>query len=208
MKKESGAKAKVGDRICIVFPVDTYGNYENGNEGEITNVDEKGAMVFFDHYEEGSGSMYVFNDEFEVITTGESKTAESLRNSILDIRSKREALQKEILQLDKQEKEVVEKLKEQGFVLYEGNVSKELVITEKKAVLYAEDIEEDMNNCENWKNGDILKVITLDNRMVPFGALVKHTDADGSMSPFTSSEYHDRWAISDCCLKFHSRPVK
>ena len=53
------------------------------------------------------------------------------------------------------------KLKEQGFVLYEDNVSKELdtkemVATEKKAVLYAEDIEEDMTNPENWEVGDLI----------------------------------------------------
>ena len=38
----------------------------------------------------------------------EMGAAGSLRNSILDIRSKREALKKEILQLDEQEKEAVE----------------------------------------------------------------------------------------------------
>ena len=89
-----------------------------------------------------------------------------------------------------------------------GNVSKEPVITEKKDVLYAGDIKEDMTNCENWKNGDILRVITNSDRWIPFGTLVKHADADGCMCPFTSSEYHDRRAISDYHLKFHSRPVK
>lgn len=46
-----------------------------------------------------------------------SVSAESLRNSILGIRSKRESLQKEVLQLEEQEKELVSQLKDKGFAL-------------------------------------------------------------------------------------------
>lgn len=207
------AKFKVGDRICIVNPADTYGEYEAGDEGEITSIEEKGVSVFFDHYEEGCGSMYVRNEEYEVIATDGSKTtAESLRNSILDIRSKREALQKEILLLDDQEKETVEKLKEHGFVLYEDNVSKESVIIEKKVMLYAEDIEEDMTNPKNWVVGDLLE-------RIQSGAIYEVT-----FKSVARIEYGKVSACPDAYLlpliqdeditwlrvhyKFHSRPVK
>ena len=201
------AKFKVGDVVKPVSMWDTgYHSYLiPGSKYKVLEEDD-GVLVVEGKFNKTDSGEGWSEDWFELAESDTS--AESLRNSILEVRSKREALQKEILLLDAQEKEAVEKLKEQGFVLYEGNVSKELVATENKSVLYAGDIEEDMNNCENWKNGDILKVIAFDNRMVPFGALVKHTDADGSMSPFTSSEYHDCWSIADYHLKFHSRPVK
>lgn len=52
----------------------------------------------------GSGNGHSWNEDwFDLAESGSS--AEYLRNFILDTRSKREALQKEILRLDEQEKE-------------------------------------------------------------------------------------------------------
>lgn len=200
------AKFKVGD---VVKPSAKTAGYIHthlieGNSYTVIGHDY-GLNVSGKFNDYGNGECWG-EDWFELAESDAS--AESLRNSILDIHSKREALQKEISLLDEQEKEAVEKLKEQGFVLYEGNVSKESAVTEKKVVLYAEDIEEDMTNYENWKNGDILEVIAHGNPMVPFGALVKHDDCDGADSPYTKSEYNGKWAIRPAYLKFHSRPVK
>ena len=150
----------------------------------------------------------------------EEYAAESLRNSILEVRSKREELQKEILQLDEQEKEAVEKLKEQGFVLYEENVAQPLVgqalvTTENKAVLYAEDIEEDVTNPENWEVGDFVeavensidsayikgKVYEIDDlRWYAYNDCTVYTKVDSKGSKTNG------WSSDN--LKFHSRPVK
>ena len=201
-------KFEIGDKVVVVDAHSVYDTYKNGDTGVVVAYDECQDLAGYVRREDGV-IMNVYWYEVELVEgVINATTAEYLRNSILEVRSKREALQKEILQLDEQEKEAVEKLKEQGFVLYEGNVSKEPVIAEKKVVLYAEDIEEDMTNCENWKNGDTLRVTTNSDRWIPFGTLVKHVDVDGCMSPFTSSEYHDHRAISDYHLKFHSRLVK
>lgn len=138
-------------------------------------------------------------------------SAESLRIIVLDIRTKREALQKELLQLDEQEKEVIEKLKERGFILYEDNVSKEALVATNKAVLYAEDIEDDMTNPRNWKVGDLVESISEIVPMpLPFGSIqevlevtksaLRITDASGSsVSTFDSAPKY---------FKFHSRLVK
>lgn len=218
-------KFKVGDRVVVVEsrPDVNEDNYSNGDFGRVVKLapwkeawietimesgDDTGKVCTMYTYEVALVPLETTSVESDTVSIEKETSAESLRNSILEVRSKREELQKEVLQLDDQEKEALEKLKEQGFVLYEGNVSKEPVITEKKAVLYAEDIEEDMTNYENWKNGDILEVITHNDPTVPFGALVKHVDADGCWSPYTSSEHHNCWSIADCYLKFHSRPIK
>ena len=202
------AKFKIGDKVVVVDADSVHDTYKNGDTGVVVAYDVCPDLAGDVRREDGV-IMNVYWSEVELVEgVTNTITAESLRNSIFNIRSKREALQKEILQLEEQEKEAVEKLKEQGFVLYEDNVSKEPAAKESKAVLYAEDIEEDMSSCENWENGDILEVITNSDGCVPFGTLVKHADVDGCLSPYTSSEYHDCWSIADCYLKFHSRPVK
>lgn len=207
------SKFEIGDKVVVVDAKPVYDTYKNGDTGVVVAYDECSAMAGYVRREDGV-LMNVYWHEVELVEGEKDSTgAESLRNSILDIRSKREALQKEILRLDEQEKEAVEELKELGFVLYENNVSKELdvkevVATENKAVLYADDIEEDMSSCENWKKGDILEVITHTDSMIPFGALVRHDDFDGDDHPYTRSEYSSKWAIDSKYLKFHSRPVK
>lgn len=214
------AKFKVGD---VVKPLPSEDGYLHPHliagrnytiEGYTSEDDVNVAGEF---RENGDGRGWD-EDWFEIAESEAS--AEFLRNSILDIRSKREALQEEILRLDEQEKEAVEKLKRQGFVLYEDNVSKELdvkelVATEKKTVLYAYEIEEDMTDPENWEIGDLVEAIY-----------------NSSDSAYRAGEVYEiswlQWrSVDDCVVstsldsnecstngwgstnfKFHSRPVK
>lgn len=66
---------------------------------------------------------------FELVK--ENDSVESIRSKILSVREKRSALLTEIEALDNEEAELVEKLKQQGFVLYEQN-EPETLATEKE----------------------------------------------------------------------------
>lgn len=161
MKKEVEAEVKVGDRIRITNPIESFGEYRIGDLGVVKSVGMStggviGVDVQFDHFCEGC-SIYVYPEEFELVE--EDDSAETIRSNILSIRERRNDLLMEITALGKEEAKLVEKLKERGFVLYEQN-EPETHATEKKTVLYAEDIEEDMTNPKNWKVGDFVKVIS------------------------------------------------
>lgn len=200
-------KFKAGD---VVKLVNIDGLYSSQNYGE--NVRLKLGETY--PVAEIDGSLIVLmksdgttegclHHRVELVTRAQS--AESLKNTIFSIRQEREQTLSKLKDLDTQEAEAISQLNALGFSLFEEEKANTFPL---KTVLYEEGIEEDMTNSENWENGDILEVITHTNDMIPFGALVKHADVDGCESPYTSSEYHDCWAISDCYLKFHSRPVK
>lgn len=220
-------KAKVGDRIRIVDALMSMGQYMEGDEGKITALchkDREGVMVFFDHYEEGEGSMYVLDGEYEVIKNdadtsfpdrkeehlankdAPASSAEAIRDNILRIREKRNDLKMEIIALDKEEADCVEKLKNMGFVLHEGAISSDSA--EEKTVLYADDIEEDMTDPYNWEVGDIIECI--DTEIAPVGSLatiiyiaddrIYRTGGDGFIDGCFSSNSRGLW-------KFHSRPL-
>lgn len=240
----SSVEIKVGDRICIVDPKDTYGEYEKGDCGVVAALDMDvegliGVDVKFDKYEDGY-TMYVYPEEFvviekdvstsfpdhkeehfankEAVTSSLSRkeeripskdvtvsSAESIRSNILRIREKRNDLLMEITALDKEEADCVEKLKNLGFVLHESALQ---APTEKKTVLYADDIEEDMNDPRNWKVGDIIECI--DSDIAPVGSLATITEIDGDTLYRSGGEGF----ISGCfnvetknIWKFRSRPL-
>lgn len=114
----------------------------------------------------------------------------------------------EIAALDKEEAELVEKLKQEGFVLYEAAAQ---AATEKKIMLYAEDIEEDMNDPMNWKVGDKVEVISKDvQTILPYGSIQEVTKIEDDGMCFTDA--YDGCKDSFDCIpeyfKFHSRPNK
>lgn len=79
---------KVGDRIRITNPIDSFGEYKIGDLGVVKNVEMGidgviGVDVQFDHFYEGR-SIYVYPEEFELVE--ENDSAESIRNNILSIR--------------------------------------------------------------------------------------------------------------------------
>ena len=198
-------EVKIGDKIRIVKPDNIFEDYSVGDVGVITGIqhsaeDAVGVYVEFEHYTEPH-STYVSPEEFELVK--EDDSVESIRSKILSIREKRSALLMEIEALDKEEAELVEKLKQQGFVLYEGACK---APTKKKTVLYAEDIEEDMNDPKNWKVGDLVTVIEND-VLDPFyvGEVVELLEA--CENPFCKGEGHSKWAMTWEQLKFHSRPL-
>lgn len=206
-------KFKVGDVVKLVNVDGLYSSQNYGDDvrlelGETYPVVEVGGSLIVlmksDGTTEGCLPYRVELVTRKQLVTRE-QTAESLKNNILSIRQEREQALSRLKALNTQEAEAILQLNALGFSLFEEGKTGS---SPSKTVLYAEDIEEDMTNSENWENGDILEVITYTDDMIPFGALVKHADVDGCESPYTSSEYHDCWAISDCYLKFHSRPVK
>lgn len=205
-------KFKVGD---VVKLVDIDGLYSSENvynlerlelnkDYPVYSVEDNGEFIKL--IKDSGETEGVFS--YRLIHAEPEITAESLRNSILSLQQQRVSLQEQIEQNIAQEKSLTEQLKELGFLLIESKEQITNVVDEKKSVLYAEDIEEDMTDYRNWERGDVLEVITHDNPRVPFGALVKHDDRDGDGSPFTKSEYSSKWAIDSEYLKFHSRPVK
>ena len=126
--------------------------------------------------------------------------AEEVRENILSLRQERENLQSKISEIDNQEAEMLELLKEMGY---------ESPVKSSKTVLYAEDIEEDMNDPLNWKVGDRVKVAAgvgskyceigdvFEVSGVGLGGWVR-VQQDSAGLPNT---------INPSILKFHSRPV-
>ena len=210
-------KVKVGDCIKIVAAEDSCEEYHNGDTGVVEEVEEDGVYVEFDRYDEYGTKIqfFVYHTEYEVMNSSNvafsneknqhnnlKPSAEEIRENILSLRIERKRLNVAIYDINKQEAERVELLKDMGFTLHEPSVK-----STNKIVLYAEDIEEDMSNHLNWKYGDILEVMTALDQKVPYRTLVKHADTDGAECPYTDSEYATNWAINDNFLKFHSRPV-
>ena len=238
-------KAKVGDRICIVDPKDTFGEYEKGDCGVVAalNMDVEGRLgvdVKFDKYEDGH-TMYVYPEEFVVIEKDVStsfpdhkeehfankeagasslsrkeerlpskdvpvSSAEAIRDNILRIREKRNDLLMEITALDKEESELVEKLKHQGFVLYEQN-EPETLVTEEKAVLYADDIEADMNDPKNWKIGDLIECDGIPDTTPGKGYRIVSLSMEDNEVIFIDDVGDKQYRDINSRFKFHSRPL-
>lgn len=166
-------KAKVGDRIKIVAAEQSCGEYHNGDTGVIEEVEEHGVNVVFDHTDKHGTKIrfFVYHTEYEVVNSSSvafsnqksqrnslKPSAEEVRENILALRIERERIKMSISDIDNQEAEMLELLKEMGFVLHE-----EVVKTCGKRVLYAEDIEEDMTDRRNWKVGDVFICTNWDN---------------------------------------------
>ena len=208
-------KVKVGDKVRIINKPLWVGAYQDGDTGVVVDRDSYGnACVREDHVlvllDKGCNQFYtVHENEIQVVNTTSTfnnlkPSAEEVRENILSLRIERERLKASISDIDKQEVEMLELLKEMGFVLHE-----EVVKTCGKTVLYAEDIEEDMADPLNWKVGDRVKVAAnVDSKYCELGDVFEvsgvglggwvHVQQDSTGSPNT---------INPSILKFHSRPV-
>lgn len=302
MKKEVEAEVKVGDRIRITNPIESFGEYRIGELGVVKSVEMStdgviGVDVQFDHFCEGR-SIYVYPEEFELVKEADAETrsakaqigdkvrlvnkpvwvgayeegetgvvierdvfgdaapyghilvaldkgvdrtyniphgqyeviendaetsfldrkeehcpnkdapassAEAIRDNILRIREKRNDLKMEIIALDKEEADCVEKLKNLGFVLHEEASSG--ASKEEKTVLYADDIDEDMTNPRNWEVGDVIE--SLDSDIAPIGSLATITEIDGDILYRSGGEGFTRgcFDVETKIWKFHSRPL-
>lgn len=215
------AKAQIGDKVRLVNKPIWVGAYKEGDIGTVVPENGRGELpegYVLVELDEGSGSSGIYmipHGQYEVIVDEQKKgspeyplekdiSAETIRSNILSIREKRNDLLMEIKALDKEEADCVEKLKNLGFVLHEEASSG--ASKEEKTVLYAEDIEEDMNDPKNWKVGDLVTVIEND-VLDPFsdGEVVELLEA--CETPFCKGEGHSKWAMTWGQLKFHSRPL-
>lgn len=225
-------EAKVGDKVRLVNKPVWVGAYEEGETGVVIERDIFGDAAPYGHIlvalDKGVDRTYnIPHGQYEVIENdaetsfldrkeehcpnkdAPASSAEAIRDNILRIREKRNDLKMEIIALDKEEAELVEKLKQQGFVLYEQNVPETLATqssaaTEKKTVLYAEDIEEDMSDPKNWKVGDM--IVCINRWIAPVGTLDVIQAVDNSYLYRTTGDCYALDTVSGI-WKFHSRPL-
>ena len=217
MSYSKSAKFKVGDKVVAVEKVVRYGNHYlhpylcSGSVYEVTKVCN-GIISVSGFFAKGNGENWS-EDWFKPYEEKEVKaentvTAESLRNSILSLQQERVSLQEWIEQNIAQEKALTEQLKELGFLLVEGKEQPTNIVDEKKSVLYAEDIEEDMTDPYNWQVGDILEQeeYSFKDKLTPITKIdngqwwTRDNDAPGVSSYGTYDNMKSKF-------KFHSRPV-
>ena len=137
-----------------------------------------------------------------------TSTAESLKELIFSIRQEREQTLYKLKDLDTQETEAISQLNTLGFSLFEEEKADNSSLN---TVLYAEDIEEDMTDPENWEVGDMIQCVNgrgwehwIDEgeiaEMVEPLSPQLHLKTKYGMKDFGSFYYED--------FKFYSRPVK
>ena len=164
-------------------------------------------------YPKSPATMGLISGRFKPYEEKENKventvTAESLRNSILSLQQERVSLQEKIEQNIAQEKSLTEQLKELGFLLVESKEQPTNVVDEKKAVLYAEDIEEDMTDPRNWKVGDFVQVVLkTDSIYCKVGDVFEVVGFNGDWIKVFKDSTGSENTINPKILKFHSRPV-
>lgn len=209
-------KIKVGDRIKIVAAEYSCGEYHNGDTGVIEEVEKHGVNVVFDHTDKHGTKIrfFVYHTEYEVVNSSGvafsnqksqrnslKPSAEEVRENILALRSERERHNLAVSDIDKQEAEMLDLLKEMGFVLHESPVK-----SSGKTVLYAEDIGEDISDPNNWKVGDILEqtCYTFKDKYTKITEIedgkwfTQDKDGDSSWSTYSGMLAN---------FKFHYRPV-
>ena len=207
---------KIGDKVVVVDAQDTGGGYKNGDVAVVVHVCMNGSVgVRFDHYmyDQDFNEHYLYGSEYRVfqqhlVKEGQKTTAEGLKQVILSIRQERELLLSKLKDLDAQEAEAISQLNALGFSLFEEG---EVNSSPSKTMLYAEDIEEDMTDPENWKVGDMIRCVNgagwerwIDEgevaEMVEPPSPTLHLKTKYGLQDFGSMYYQD--------FKFHSRPVK
>lgn len=224
LAEEVAVKAQIGDKVRLVNKPVWVGVYKEGDTGTVIKSNQEGSYptegYILVQLDKSFNRVYsIPHGQYEVIENdaetsfperkeehrpnkdAPASSAEAIRDNILRIREKRNDLLMEIAALDKEEAKFVEKLKQQGFVLYE---SASQVPTEKKTVLYAEDIEEDMNDPKNWEVGDVIECV---NRwLAPVGTLDVIQAVDNT---YLYRSTGDRCSFDDApeIWKFHSRPL-
>ena len=102
---------------------------------------------------------------------------------------------------------MTERLKELGFLLVDSKEQITKVVDEKKSVLYAEDIEEDMTDSRNWKVGDYLECINEGWTNFNKRNLYEITDFHHLGYPVICGEINIVAVALINDFKFHSRPV-
>lgn len=207
---------KIGDKVVVIDAKETGGDYKNGDVGVVVFVHVSGNIdVQFDHYmyDQDFNEHYLYDSEYRVfqqhlVKEWQKTTAESLKNTILSIRQEREHTLTKLKDLDAQEAEAISQLNALGFSLFEeGKVNS----FPSKTVLYAEDIEEDMTDPENWKVGDMVQCVNGKGweRWIDEGEVAEmaeppspllHLKTKYGLQDFGSMYYRD--------FKFHSRPAK
>ena len=180
----------------IVNGIGEYDEFEGNFLLKVQNIETQKTTYAYE---------YRFNQKKET-----SLTAESLRNSILSLQQERISLQEKIEQNIAQEKALVEQLKEMGFSLVKQEPSSSVkVVDEKKSVLYAEDIEEDMTDPLNLQVGDVIECLRP--TLYPSGTLatVSKVDGDTIHRKVTGEKTEGTFNFESLgkLWKFHSRPV-
>lgn len=209
-------KFKVGDKV-VPFPTeDGYlnGHLVAGSTYTVTKIHKNGRVAVDGTFKHDRNGENWDSNWFKPYEEDEAKvenivTAESLRNSILSLQQERVSLQEKIEQNIAQEKSLTEQLKELGFLLVESKQQPTNVIDEKKAVLYAEDIEEDMIDPCNWKKGDFVQVSSeCGSVYCSYGDVfeISGLTKEGWVGVLEDSQGLENY-INPILLKFHSRPV-
>ena len=155
---------KIGDKVVVVDEQDTGGDYKNGDVAVVVYTYMNGSIdVQFDHYmyDQDFNEHYLYGSEYRVfqqhlVKEGQKTTAEGLKQVILSIQQEREQMLSKLKDLDTQEAEAISQLNTLGFSLFEEEKADNSSL---KTVLYAEDIEEDMTDPENWKVGDMIECV-------------------------------------------------
>lgn len=216
IKVEKTCKFKVGDVvICtekdsdafesnflaygksyLVIGINTYDKFEGCFLLGVQDIETQKTAYAYE---------YRFNQKKET-----SLTAESLRNSVLSLQQERISLQEKIEQNIAQEKALVEQLKEMGFVIVEQEASSCVkAVDEKKDVLYAEDIKEDMTDPLNLQVEDVIECLRP--TLYPSGTLatVSKVDGDTIHRKVTGEKTEGTFNFESLgkLWKFHSRPV-
>ena len=203
-------KFKKGD---IVTPTPVNGELHTwlvrGNKYVVKNCYAEGLIDVEGEVNKPGHGRGWSTDWFELVekrTT--TSTAESLKELIFSIRQEREQTLSKLKDLDAQEAEAISQLNALGFsLLEEGKVNSSPL----KTVLYAEDIEEDMTDPENWRVGDMIQCVNGKGweRWIDEGEVAEmveplsptlHLKTKYGLQCFGSMYYQD--------FKFHSRQVK
>lgn len=207
---------KIGDKVVVVDAQDTGGDYKNGDVAVVVYMYMNGSMdVQFDHYMYGQdfNEHYLYGSEYRVfqqhlVKEGQKTTAEGLKQVILSIQQEREQALYKLKDLDTQLAEAISQLNALGFSLFEEG---EVKSSPSKTMLYAEDIEEDMTDPENWKVGDMVQCVNgkgwehwIDEGEV--AEMVKPLSPQLHLKTKYGLQFFDSMFYQD--FKFHSRPVK
>ena len=207
---------KMGDKVVVTDAEETGGDYKNGDVAVVVCVHVSGTIeVQFDHYmyNQDFNSHCLYGSEYCVFQQNPAKevqktTAEGLKQAILHIRQESEKMLSKLKDLDTQEAEAISQLNTLGFsLLEEGKVNSSPL----KTVLYAQDIEEDMTDPENWEVGDMIQCVNgkgwehwidegeIAEMVEPLSPML-HLKTKYGLQFFGSMYYQD--------FKFHSRQVK
>lgn len=217
-----GGVPKAGDKVRLVNKPIWVGAYKEGDIGVVVDQDSFGfsATIGYVLVALDNGVYSIPHGQYEAIENdaetsfldrkeehrsnkdAPASSAEAIRDNILRIREKRNDLKMDIITLDKEEADCVEKLKNLGFVLHEEASSG--ASKEEKTVLYADDIEEDMSDPKNWKVGDM--IVCINRWIAPVGTLDVIQAVDNSYLYRTTGDCYALDTVSGI-WKFHSRPL-